>query len=257
MDVLRALPVVVEVWGWDEAALGADTADPEALAREVQHAVLNQTGLSCSVGIGDNKLRAKIATGFGKPAGVFRLTADNWDEVMGHRPVDDIVGIGRRTAAKLGALDIRTVRDLANADVDAMRAAFGPRMGPWYVLMGRGIGSTEVTAAPRTRRSLSHQTTFATDLLERSAIEQHLIALAEHVTSDVVAEGRAIVRVAIIVRWASFFTRTREVKLAESTTDPAVVAAAAVGLLERVDTNRPVRLLGVRADLSPPAEADH
>jgi len=257
MDVLRALPVVVEVWGWDEAALGADTDDPEALAREVQQSVSNQTGLSCSVGIGDNKLRAKIATGFGKPAGVFRLTADNWEEVMGHRPVDDIVGIGRRTAAKLGALDIRTVRELASADVDAMRAAFGPRMGPWYVLMGRGVGSTEVTAAPRTRRSLSHQTTFATDLLERSAIEQHLVALAEHVTSDVVAEGRAIVRVAIIVRWASFFTRTREVKLVESTTDPAVVAAAAVGLLERVDTNRPVRLLGVRADLSPPAEASH
>jgi DNA polymerase-4 len=254
MDVLRDLPVVVEVWGWDEAALGADTDDPEALARDAQRSVLHHTGLSCSVGIGDNKLRAKIATGFAKPAGIFRLTIDNWDAVMGHRPVHDIVGIGPRTAAKLAALDVRTVRDLATADVDAMRAAFGPRMGPWYVLMGRGIGSTEVTAEPRARQSLSHQTTFPTDLVDRASIERELVALAEEVSRDVVAEDRTIVRVAIIVRWASFFTRTRVMKLAEPTTDAAVVAAAAISLLARVDTDRPIRLLGVRADLSPPDE---
>jgi DNA polymerase-4 len=214
--------------------------------------VLNQTGLSCSVGIGDNKLRAKIATGFAKPAGIFQLTVDNWNAVMGHRPVVDIVGIGRRTAEKLAALDVRTVRELATADVDAMRTAFGPRMGPWYVLMGRGIGSTEVTAVPRARRSLSHQRTFPTDLVDRDTIEKELVALAEQVTRDVVVEGRTVVRVAIIVRWASFFTRTRVVKLAEPTTQAAVVAAAAISLLARVDTNRPIRLLGVRADLSPP-----
>jgi DNA polymerase-4 len=250
MDVLRRLPVVVEVWGWDEAALGAKTEDPEGLALEVQRSVLRQTGLSCSVGIGDNKLRAKIATGFAKPAGVYRLTVDNWAAVMGHRPVDNIVGIGRRTAAKLATLDVRTVHDLATADVDAMRAAFGPRMGPWYVLMGRGIGSTEVSAVPRARRSLSHQITFATDLVDRVAIERELVGLADEVTKDVVAEGRNIVRVAIVVRWASFFTRTRVVKLAEPTTDAAVVSAAAISLLARVDTSRPIRLLGVRADLS-------
>ena len=209
---------------------------------------------SCSVGIGDNKLRAKIATGFAKPAGVFRLTAENWEDVMGHRPVDDIVGIGRRTALKLAALDVRTVRELASADVDAMRAVFGPRMGPWYVLMGRGIGSTEVTAAPRVRRSLSHQTTFPTDLVDRAAIERELVGLAAEVTKDVVAEGRTVARVAIMVRWASFFTRSRVVKLAEPTTDADVVATAAISLLTRVDTERPIRLLGVRADLSPPDE---
>jgi len=251
MDVLRDFPVIVEVWGWDEAALGADTDDPEALARDMQRCVLNRTGLSCSVGIGDNKLRAKMATGFAKPAGVFRLTVDNWEAVMGHRPVIDIVGIGRRTAAKLAALDVRTVRDLATADVEAMRATFGPRMGPWYVLMGRGIGSSEVTAVPRARRSLSHQVTFPTDLVDREAIETELVTLAEEVTKDVVAEGRTVERVAIIVRWASFFTRTRVMKLAEPTTHAADVAAAAISLLARVDMDRPIRLLGVRADLSP------
>ena len=75
IDTLRRFPVVVEVWGWDEAAVGADADDPEALAAKLQRAVLADTGLHCSIGIGDNKLRAKTATSFAKPAGRYRLTA--------------------------------------------------------------------------------------------------------------------------------------------------------------------------------------
>lgn len=82
MDVLRELPVVVEVIGWDEAFLGARTDDPEALADTVRRVVKGETGLESSVGIGDNNLRAKLATGFAKPAGVYRLTRENWVEVM-------------------------------------------------------------------------------------------------------------------------------------------------------------------------------
>jgi DNA polymerase-4 len=249
MDVLRRFPVVVQVWGWDEAALAADTDDPEALAREIREAVLAETGLSCSVGIGDNTLRAKIATGFAKPAGVHRLTADTWMDVMGDRPTDAIVGIGARTSAKLAALGITTVQQLASADLDAMRRKFGPRMGPWYVLMGRGIGSTEVSAEPWVRRSLSHQVTYPSDLAGRDAVAEAITALADQVTRDVVAEGRVVERVAIVVRYSTFFTRTRVKKLAEPTQDVDEITAAAVGLLDRIDVDRSIRLLGVRAEL--------
>jgi len=249
MDVLRRFPVVVQVWGWDEAALAADTDDPEALAAEIRGAVLEATGLSCSIGIGDNTLRAKIATSFAKPAGVHRLTADTWMDVMGDRATDAIVGIGARTAAKLATLGITTVRQLAAADVDAMRRLFGPRMGPWYVLMGRGIGNTEVSAEPWVRRSLSHQVTYPTDLAGHDAVAQAITALAAQVTSDVVAEDRLVERVAIVVRYSTFFTRTRVTKLAAPTQDVEEITAAAVALLGRVDVDRPIRLLGVRAEL--------
>ena len=112
MDTLRGLGVVVEVLGWDEAFLGVDADDPEAVARTVQTAVFDATGLHCSVGIGDNKLRAKIATGFGKPRGMFRLTRNNWFAVMGDRGTDALWGIGARTAKKLDASGIRTVREI-------------------------------------------------------------------------------------------------------------------------------------------------
>jgi DNA polymerase-4 len=117
MAALRRLDgVVVEIIGWDECFLGTTTDDPESVARAAQSAVLTATSLHCSVGIGDNKVRAKIATGFGKPRGIFRLTEDNWFEVMGARPTRDLWGVGSRVQQRLGEHGIRTVHDLADAD---------------------------------------------------------------------------------------------------------------------------------------------
>jgi DNA polymerase-4 len=105
---VRELPVVVEVWGWDEGFLGSDDPDPVALAHAARELVRTRTGLTCCVGVGDSKLTAKLATGFAKaPAGagpadapgVATLTRAQWQEVMGSRPVDSVWGIGGRTAA--------------------------------------------------------------------------------------------------------------------------------------------------------------
>ncbi len=96
MDLLRDLGHPVEVWGWDEAYLGARVAglgEAVELARRLQQIVAAETGLSCSVGISDNKQRAKVATGFGKPAGIHVLTDENWMTTMGDRPVDALWGV--------------------------------------------------------------------------------------------------------------------------------------------------------------------
>ena len=114
MATLRAIPgAVVEVLGWDEAFVGIETDDPEAVARTIQADVLEATALHCSVGIGDTKVRAKIATDFGKPRGMFRLTRENWFAVMGDRPTKDLWGIGSRISERLAALGITTVLELA------------------------------------------------------------------------------------------------------------------------------------------------
>ena len=102
----------------------------EELARRIQAAVAAETRLTCAVGIGDNLLRAKIATEFGKPGGRFTLTAENWVEVMGHRPTRALWGIGAKTAAKLAERGITTVDELAAADPEALAAELGPGAGP-------------------------------------------------------------------------------------------------------------------------------
>ena len=114
MGLLRDFGHPVEVWGWDEAYLGADLADtdePIPLAQQIRDVVAAGTGLSCSVGISDNKQQAKVATGFGKPAGIYQLTESNWMTVMGDREVDALWGVGPKTTKKLAGLGITTVAD--------------------------------------------------------------------------------------------------------------------------------------------------
>jgi DNA polymerase IV len=252
MAALRTLPVVVEVLGWDEAFLGARTGDPEALAAEVRRTVAAATGLSCSVGIGDNKLRAKLATGFAKPAGIYRLTRDNWVAVMAERPTGALWGIGPKTARKLTELGLHTVADLARADPAALAGRFGPNLGPWYRTLALGAGDTRVSATPYVPRSHGREVTFQQDLADPAEVAAQVAELAGRVAQDVLAEGRPAVRVGLKVRYAPFRTTTRSLTLAEPTSDPAELRRAALELLARVDATRAVRLLGVRAEFAEP-----
>lgn len=252
MATLREFPVVVEVLGWDEAFLGARTDDPEGLAAAIRAGVEETTGLSCSVGIGDNKLRAKLATGFGKPAGIYRLTRDNWVAVMADRPTDALWGIGSRTAAKLADEGLRTVADLARADPDVLAARFGPKMGPWFRQLALGAGEVTVDETPYVPKGCGREVTYQENLTDLAEISGQLELLARRVTDDVHADGRPAARIGIKVRFAPFFTTTRSLTLPEPTGDPEVVVSAAAELLTRVELGRPIRLLGVRAEF--PAE---
>ena len=248
MAALREFDAVVEVLGWDEAFLGVDTDNPEALAAEIQDAVRDRTRLSSSVGIGDNKLRAKLATGFAKPAGIYRLTRDNWFAVMGERPTEALWGIGRKTAAKLAGLGFTTVRELAGADQEVLAARLGPTMGPWYRTLALGAGGTEVHGTPYVPRSRSRETTFQENLTARADISAAVSTLARRVAEDVVAEGRPAARVAVKVRFAPFFTHTRSKTLPEPTSDADELERAALDVLALFTDDRPIRLLGVRAE---------
>ncbi|WP_191905624.1 DNA polymerase IV [Microbacterium caowuchunii] len=255
MATLREQPgAVVQVLGWDEAFLGVRTEDPEAYAQRVRSAVLERTALHCSIGIGDTLVRAKNATDLGKPRGVFRLTAENWLEVMGERPTRDLWGIGSRISQRLAALGIRSVADLADADAPELAAAFGPKMGPWYRQLGRGEGSAVVDDTPWVARGHGRETTFPQDLTDPALLRQAAGELIERVLADVAEEQRPVVGVGLKVRYAPFMTRTFTHRV-PATTDPAIVAAELMTLLERIEPGRPVRLLGVRAELRMPEDA--
>lgn len=252
MATLREFDAVVEVLGWDEAYVGATTADPEGLATRVQDAVWQRTRLSCAVGVGDNRLRAKIATGFAKPAGIFRLTRENWFPVMGERPTEALFGVGPRTAAKLAGLGVRTVAELAGADQDELAARLGPKMGPWYRNLALGAASTEVSDVPHLARSRSRETTFQRDLTDVGDMRAEVARLARWVADDVAAEGRPAARVAVKARFAPFLTTSRGSTLRTPTASPEEIEAAALAAFDRFDLGAPVRLLGVWAELRPP-----
>lgn len=254
MEVLRTFPVVVEVWGWDEAVLGASTDDPEALAAEIREHVAAETGLTCGVGISDNKQRAKVATGFAKqlrPEAVYRLTDENWMPVMGDRPTDALWGVGAKSARNLAELGFNTVRELALADPDVLKERFGPVMGGWFRMLALGRGDNQVTAEPWVPRSRSKQVTYPTDLTDHAEIERLVLELAEDVRTEIVGQGRVVQRVAVTVRNKSFYTRTKIMKLPSATTDSDEIGQAALTVLRKFPLDRPVRLLGVRLELVP------
>jgi nucleotidyltransferase/DNA polymerase involved in DNA repair len=248
MAALRAYGAVVEVLGWDEAFVAVSGDDPEAVAAELRRRVRSATGLDSSVGIGRNKLQAKLATGFGKPGGVFRLTGENWYEVLGDRPTDALQGIGRKTARRLGDLGIDTVRRLAEADPEELAARLGPATGPWLVRIARGEDAAPVTGTPYVARSLSREVTYQRDLDDWDEVTREVARLARQVAGDLA--GRRVVRVVVKVRYIPFTTRTRGHTLDEPATGGTALEQAAVTALGRFSTRRPVRLLGVRAEFS-------
>lgn len=273
-DAIRSLewggvPVLVQVLGWDEAfvGLGPDAVAPEPveeIAARIRARVLEAEQLTCCVGIGDNKLQAKLATGFAKPRpgepgegrvegpGVHRLSDQTWFPVMGARPARALWGIGAKIAQRLAAIDVHTVEDLARADPHRLADAFGPTTGPWLRRLGRGVDPSPVDPTPWVARGHGREETFQDDLTDWADVAAEVARIARRVVADIHAEGRPALRVEIKVRYANFFTLTRSHKLPAPSDDPDLLAAEAVALLERVEQGRPVRLLGVRLEMTAP-----
>jgi DNA polymerase-4 len=281
MGTLRSLswggaPVVVEVLGWDEAFVavadgevadgegqgvgaareGAATiteADAVAFARHIRAEVLAATRLHCSVGIGNNKLQAKIATDYGKPdPGVYVITDETWFEEMGQRETRSLSGIGAKTAKKLASLGIDTVEQLAASDARLLAAEIGPTMGPWYHRLGRGVDTSPVDATPWVPRAHGREETFQQDLDDWAEVEAAVRRITRRVVEDIDREGRPAFRVGLKLRYRPFITISRSHKLPEPTFDPELLGDAAAALLDRVEKDRPVRLLGVRLEMVPP-----
>ncbi|WP_433474692.1 DNA polymerase IV [Spirillospora sp. CA-142024] len=250
MQTLKGFGLVVEVLGWDEAFLAVDGDDPEAVAEEIRDRVRAATGLECSVGIGRNKLQAKLATGFGKPAGVFRITGETWFEVLGDRPADALWGVGAKTAKRLRRLGIATVGELAAADPGALAEEMGPTIGPWLVLLAQGRDDSPVSDAPYVPRSCGRETTYQHDLDDWEDVRREVSRLARWVAGDVADDGRDVARVIVKVRYAPFITQTHGRTLTAPTIEPDRIEEAALAALDGFTGRRPVRLVGVRAEFA-------
>lgn len=247
MKVLARFADELEVWGWDEAFLTVP-GDAEATARDIQRAVARETGLACSIGIGDNKLRAKIAASFAKPAGVHRLDADRWFGVMGDRPTGELWGIGKKGARRLAELGVDTVRDLARADPELLMRHFGARTGPRLVALARGEDSSDVDSTPRLSRSRSLERTFDEDVDDPEVVRAEVARMARELGVHAASSQRLVTGVVVKLRFAPFFTSTRSVRLREPSVDDGAIAGAASTALARFDLDRPVRLVGVKTD---------
>jgi DNA polymerase-4 len=246
MGLVRATVDQVEVVGLDEAYLDlSGLLAPRAAMRRLVATIRAETGMSASVGIGPNKLVAKVASDAEKPAGFVVLTAQEARTRFGGAPPGLVPGIGPKTAAHLERIGITTLAALAAADEALLRDRFGARLGPWLQSRARFEDDGRVTPV-RPPVSESRETTFDTDIADRGQLEGILRRLAGQLCDGLARHRRSGRTIAIKVRLDDWTTVTRARTIAEPTNDPATVAEVAVDLLREYAPPRPVRLLGVR-----------
>ena len=181
--------------------------------------------------------------------GVFRLTSQNWFEVLGDRPTDALWGIGAKTARRLAVLGIGTVRELAAADPAALAAEFGPATGPWLILLARGLATPRWPATPYLARSRGREVTYQQNIGDWAEVrDRGDSGWPTRWPRTSPSEQRPAVRVVVKVRYAPFIPDASAVAAAGPTADPAAIERAALAALDRFTRRRPVRLLGVRAE---------
>ncbi|MGH2982312.1 MAG: DNA polymerase IV [Solirubrobacterales bacterium] len=244
LEILRRYSDAIEVAGLDEAYLDlSGSPAPKARARHLKAEVRSETGLVCSVGIGPNKLVAKIASDLDKPDGFCVLSSERMLEAVGEQPVTLIPGVGPKTFERLRRAGVRSVAELAAAPAAALEAALG-RSGADLQQRARGIDDRPLETSRR-RKSESRETTFAADVSDPAVLIETVGRLSRSVCKGLAGEGISGRTVTVKLRLAPFRTRTRSQTLSQATCDPEVVAATARGLLERFELDAPVRLAGV------------
>jgi DNA polymerase IV len=246
MDRVRAHVENVETMGLDEAYLElTGLLSPRAAMRRLVSEIRADTGLTASVGIGPNKLVAKVASDAEKPEGFVVLTREQACARFAEHPPRLLNGIGPKSAERLERMGIRTIAQLGAADPSALAAVFGDRLGPYLTRRGRFEDDAPVTME-RIAVSESKETTFNTDIADRAEQVAHLRRLTEQLCSALRRQNRRGRTIAIKVRLDDFTTVTRARTVPEATNEFDRVADVACALLHEYDPPRPVRLLGVR-----------
>jgi DNA polymerase-4 len=246
MDVLREHVERVEIVGLDEAYLDLTTIDrPKAAARRLKRDVHERTGLTCSIGIGPNKLVAKVASDADKPDGFVVLSREQACERFAAASPGLIPGIGPKTLERLERQGITTLAALASTPGEVLADWFGARLGPHLVSLARFEDDRLIETA-RPRKSESRETTFDRDLNGLEALEPVLLRLAAELCDTLAKQERRGRTIGIKVRLDDFSTHTRARSRAEPTNEREVVQAVALELLREFDPPRPVRLIGVR-----------
>jgi DNA polymerase-4 len=246
MEVMRGHFERVEVVGLDEAYLDLTGIErPKAAARRLKAAVAEETGLTCSIGIGPSKLVAKVASDAEKPDGFVVLSREMACERFAAESPGLIPGIGPKTVARLEERGIKTLSDLAALSDETLRDWFGDNLGPHLGRLARFDDHREIETV-RVAKSESRETTFDSDLAGIDALQPVLDRLTAQLCETLGRQQRTGRTIGIKVRLDDFSTHTRARTIGEPTNDEELVRRVASELLREFDPPRPVRLLGVR-----------
>jgi DNA polymerase-4 len=252
MSIVRSHVETVELIGLDEAYLElTGLPAPHATMRTIAAEIEEATGLSASVGIGPNKLVAKVASDAEKPRGFVVLTREQAHARFAGAPCGLVPGIGPKTVERLRALRIHTLGELAAAPEPELSSGFGSRRAAELRRRARFDDDTPVTQE-RKVISESRELTFDHDVRDPLQLERIMDGLVARLCGALERQQRCGRTIGIKVRLDDFSTHTRARTLADAVNSAERVGPVALDLLRRFAAPRPVRLLGLRvAGLEP------
>lgn len=257
MGILHRFVPVVEQASIDEAYLDLSStgsyAEAGSLCRAIKQAIKDEERLTASVGIGPNKLVAKIASGLHKPDGLTVVPDQEVEAVLAALPVRTIPGIGPKTETVLAQRGIRLIRDLVRCSQTELQTMFGKRGLDFYD-MARGKDESPVSEEHEVR-SVGEQETFEQNTHDPLFLSERLTVMCEEVMVRLREEGFASFRTVVLtVRFADFETKSRTHTLPAPTAAPNVLKVEAMKLLmpfldrRENPSLKPIRLIGVRVE---------
>ncbi|HEY1092479.1 MAG TPA: DNA polymerase IV [Burkholderiaceae bacterium] len=227
---------------------GGQREGGRVLARLIQKAIFERTGLTCSIGVAPNKLIAKMASEFNKPNGISIVLEAELQSRIWPLAARKINGIGPKAEAKLAALGLSTIGDLAAKDRAWLIAHFGKAYGAWMHEAAWGRDSRPVVTESEPV-SMSRETTFERDLhakRDRAELSAIFTQLCEKLAEDLQRKGYVGKTIGIKLRFDDFKIATRDQTITAFTADARAIRQAAGQCLKRVPLERKLRLLGVR-----------
>lgn len=239
---------LVEPLALDEAFLDVSGCeklfgDGPSIARQIKDAIQTELGLTASAGVAPNKFLAKLASDLDKPDGLVVVPSDDIEGFLNPLPIDRVWGVGKQTLKKFHRLNVKTIEQLRGLDRKTMQQFFGINSEHFWQL-SRGL-DTRAVVPDRIAKSVSHETTFSYDFVDREPLRAWLLELTQQV-------GRRLRRydirgrtVQIKIRFSDFRTITRSVSLGEPSSSSEELESAVADLFERIEIVDGVRLVGM------------
>ncbi len=253
-DTILEIAPLMEDRGVDEVYVdftdvpGGQREGGRVLARLIQKAIFDATGLTCSVGVAPNKLLAKMASEFNKPNGISLVFDDDLQSKIWPLACRKINGIGPKADEKLKSHGIETIGQLAARDQQWLMDTFGQKTGAWMHDAAHGRDDRPVVTESEPV-SISRETTFDRDLhavRDKAELGAVFTRLCEQLADDLQRKGYVGKTIGIKLRYDDFKTATRDQTIDTHTADAKTIRHAAGQCLKRVPLARKLRLLGVR-----------
>ena len=250
-DICRSYAPVVEEFSIDECFMDMTGTehmypDPIALANELKDRIREELGFTVNVGIGRNKLCAKMASDFEKPDKVHTLFPEEIERKMWPLPVGDLLFIGGSSAARLREAHIQTIGELAHADPDVLKKLLGEKMSVQAHSFSNGIDNSPVREQPEEAKGYSNSVTLEEDVTDLEAADAILLALADSVSAHMRSDGAKAGNVAVTIRYLDFKNRSHQKKLDRTIDTTREVYDTARALLRELwKDKRALRLIGI------------